>query len=849
MKKRIRAALGPAVSLLVLLAALWLLRRELSAYRLVDIWASFVAIPPQQIVMALALTIVDYVILIGYDRIAVHYLGRQVTWTRIALGSLVGSAVANSLGNLLGGSTIRWRLYTSWGFSAVDVIKLVTMLSLTFWLGVVSLSSVVFLTRGFALPSRLHLPFSTTIPLGLCFAAIVIAYLLLCMVRRRPLHFRQWEIRIPTIRLAAEQIVVSSLDLLVAASVLYVLMPSSLEVGFVRFLAVYLLALVVALTTQVPGGLGVLELTVIVLLDPTEPHAVMGSLLAYRFVYYLIPLFIGLFVLATSEVLPHRRRLGQVAGGIARWSTIIFPRFLSVTVFLAGTILLFSGATPAETSRLRLLRALLPLPVLELSHLLGSVVGLLLLLLARALQRRIESAYYAVVALLTAGIVFSLLKGVDYEEALFLAVMLGLFLPCRGYFYRKSALANTRFTLQWLVAIALVLGCTFWLMLFAHEHFEYSNELWWQFTFSGDAPRSLRALATVVIVTLCVAMSRMMMAGPKPISKPSEADLELARAIVAKSPRTDAHLALLGDKYFLFSDNKSAMLMFAVEGRSCIAMGDPIGEEAECRELAWRFREWCDEAGKWPVFYQVEAARLAIYVEMGLQLLKLGEEARVPLAQFSLEGSGRKSLRRTYKQLTEAACEFTIVEPPLSDEWIGQLKQISDAWLGAKNTAEKGFSLGFFKPDYLRNCPIAILTQQGQPIAFANMWRGANREELSIDLMRHLPGAPHGSMDFLFVKLMLWGKEHGYKWFSLGMAPLSGVEARSVGPLWNRIASVAYRHGEHFYNFQGLRSYKDKFDPVWSQKYLACPGGWALPVVLTNLATLISGGVVRLVKK
>ena len=104
-------------------------------------------------------------------------------------------------------------------------------------------------------------------------------------------------------------------------------------------------------------------------------------------------------------------------------------------------------------------------------------------------------------------------------------------------------------------------------------------------------------------------------------------------------------------------------------------------------------------------------------------------------------------------------------------------------------------------------------------------------------------------MEFLFIKLMLWGKENGYQWFSLGMAPLAGIESQPHGPLWNQLASLTFRHGEHFYNFQGLRQYKEKFDPVWTTKYIASPGSLALPVVLANIATLISGGFGKLLRK
>jgi phosphatidylglycerol lysyltransferase len=133
--------------------------------------------------------------------------------------------------------------------------------------------------------------------------------------------------------------------------------------------------------------------------------------------------------------------------------------------------------------------------------------------------------------------------------------------------------------------------------------------------------------------------------------------------------------------------------------------------------------------------------------------------------------------------------------------------------------------------------------REGKLLAFANLWLGGGKEELSVDLMRHLPDAPHGVMDYLFLHVMLWGAQQGYQWFNLGMAPLSGLEDRALAPLWNRLGALVFHHGEHFYNFQGLRQYKAKFDPQWEPKYLAFPGGLTLPRILTNIAALISGGL------
>jgi phosphatidylglycerol lysyltransferase len=186
--------------------------------------------------------------------------------------------------------------------------------------------------------------------------------------------------------------------------------------------------------------------------------------------------------------------------------------------------------------------------------------------------------------------------------------------------------------------------------------------------------------------------------------------------------------------------------------------------------------------------------------------------------------------------------------PPLLPE----LRRVSDQWLEGKNTREKRFSLGFFSESYLSNGPVAVVRATSGPsrvVALANLWQGAELEEISIDLMRHAADAPAGVMDYLFLKLMIWGRDAGYEWFNIGMAPFSGLESRSIAPLWNKLGAMLFRHGEHFYNFQGLRQYKEKFDPVWRPRYLAYPGGLVLPVILTNVATLISGGLKGVVAK
>ena len=838
---------APLLTVLLFAGALWLLHRELAGFRYRDVMLFLRMLPRSRVWLAVLFTALGYAAMTGYDTLAFRNIRDPLPYRKIALASFAGYAFSNSLGfALLTGTPIRARLYSGWGLTATQVTRVVVFCFITFWLGFITLGGIVFLTEPLPLPQGFAFGLATSRPLGAVFLGLSLVYVGLAARRREPLVLRGIELPLPGLRLALGQIALSCLDWGLAAAALYSLLPNHLGLDFPRLLAVFLLAQLVGVASQVPGGLGVLEASILYLLTRLTPDMpvpqIVGALVAFRGIYYFAPLLVASLALAANEARLHQGKVLRVARGIGSRVSVVVPHVLSLTTFLGGAILLVSGATPEVRSRLDWLSDLLPLPVIELSHFVGSLVGVGLLLLALGLQRRLDAAYQLTVGLLATGIVVSLLKGLDYEEATALSLMLAALLPCRRHFYRKAALTNEPFTPAWIAATAIVVAGSLWLGIFSYQNRQYSRELWWMFTLRGDAPRFLRASVGVVSAALGVALWRLMRPAVHRPEWPTERDLDAACAIAAAAPRTYAHLALLGDKQLLFNDSRTAMLMYGVEGRSWVSMGDPVGPEPERAELAWRFRELCDQHRGWCSFYQVNEKRLHLYVDLGLSLIKLGEEARVPLADFSLAGAGRKKLRWAQRKTEELGCRFEIVPASQVAPLIPDLEALSQAWLKEKNTREKGFSLGFFEPRYLERLPLALVRGEQGIVAFANLWLGAEHEEMSIDLMRHVADAPSVVMDYLFVEMMLWGRANGYRWFNLGMAPLSGLEGRAIAPLWSRLGTLVFRHGEHFYNFQGLHQYKEKFDPVWEPRYLACPGGLALPRVLADVAALISRG-------
>lgn len=842
--KRFLPFLRPVLIVALFAIALRLLHDVLARYRYHDVIVYLESLPAAQIVLAIFLTLVGYFLMTGYDTLAFRYIRHPLQYRKIALASFIGYAFNNNVGlsGLVGGS-LRVRLYTAWRLTAVQIARIIAFYTITFWLGFVLLGGTLFIVAPPPMPHSIHLPFNSIRLLGFVLLVPALAYIAFLIIRHRPVRIRQWEFELPQPKLLVAQILISSADWMLAAAVLYILLPDTLPIGFIQFLSAFLLAQIAGVASNVPGGIGIFEAIILLFLAPYYPASeILGALVAFRGIYYLLPLILATLLLAAHEVLEKREGVARAARFFGRWAPGIAPTLIAFTTFVGGAVLLFSGSTPTLAGRKEWLRLFVPLPVIELSHFFGSIAGAALLVLARGLQRRLDAAYQLTVVVLGASILFQLFKGADYEEAIILSVMLVGLVSSRKHFYRKASLLNEGFGPGWIAAIALVLLSSAWLGFFSYKHVEYSSDLWWRFQVRADAPRFLRASVGVVALLLMFAIQRLLRPAPPQPDPPDAEDVDRAAEIVRNSPSSQANLALLGDKPFLFSDSGRGLLMYGVERRSFIAMGDPIGPDEDKSELLWKFRALCDLHAGWPVFYQVSRSTLHLYLDLGLTLLKIGEEARVRLEDFTLEGGSRKWMRKMLRKVEEEGCTFAIVPQSQIASVLPSLRAISDSWLAEKKTREKGFSLGFFAEEYVRRFPVAVVRRGERIVAFANVWTSANDEELSVDLMRQLPEAPAGVMDFMFVNLMIWGRHEMYRWFNLGMAPLAGLENRSLSPLWNRVGALTYRFGENFYNFQGLRAYKDKFDPVWEPMYLASPGGLALPRILTNLATLIAGG-------
>ncbi|HSC76445.1 MAG TPA: bifunctional lysylphosphatidylglycerol flippase/synthetase MprF [Pseudomonadales bacterium] len=831
----------PAVAVMI---ALYLAHRELQGYSSSQLLGLVFGFSYTVLATVLALTIAGYVLLATYDWIALRHLGKELPIWQVLLAGFTSFAVSNSAGHaLVSGGALRYRFYSGWGLSSLEIAQVILLSTVTYFLANGTLLAGSYLLTPAEYFDGRHLAGGALHAVMYLVMFLLATYWMLVLSGRRTLSWKDHTITLPGPGITLMQSIIGAGDLLLAAAVLYLLLCQHMDISFSLFLNAYLLAQVFGLLSQSPGGIGVFEGVFLYLLSESNPTPeVLASLVVYRAIYYLLPLLLASVLILGYEVSQRDALRRRVA---IPWLALqqSLPYLFSLLMFVSGSMLLLSGTTPAEANRLAWLSDILPITLIETSHVLASMTGLLILVMARAVRLKLRSAYYATLILLFVGALASLFKGGDYEEAIVLSIMALLLLPAKSIFYRPSRLDQVGITTQWVLAIIVILGVATWLGFFSYREVEYSHDLWWRFELQSDASRFLRAtLASIILLCAIFVFFFIRRSRFKPHSPDAE-EMALAGVHVMQSHDSNQFLALTGDKHFFWNESKTGFISYITSGKYWIAIGDPCGSMMVQDELLWQFREAADHFGAKLVFYRVRPEMLPMYLDLGLTLVKLGEEAIVDIAAFSLKGQARASLRHAYNKMQREGWQFSVVPRESVGEILEVLADVSDDWLSIKNTREKGISLGFFNRDYLLRSDVAIISREDKIVAFANLWKPDNKTELSIDLMRYSKEAPNGSMEYLTICLLLWAQEQGYRNFNLGMAPLSGLEYHTLAPLWHKIGSSVFRYGNEFYNFQGLRAYKDKFDPEWAPRYMAVPSMLDAPSVLLQITSMVAGGV------
>ncbi|WP_037081228.1 bifunctional lysylphosphatidylglycerol flippase/synthetase MprF [Neorhizobium vignae] len=797
--------------------------------------------------LAVFFTALSFAALVGYDINAITYIGRTLPFVPVAITAFSAYAVGNTAGfGALSGGAIRFRAYSRLGLSPDDIGRVIAFVTLAFGIGLLAVTALASLVTAPRIGAILDID-GAWVRAGAIAIILVLIALLVLGRDGRTVSVGRLSIRLPDSRTSSQQFLITALDVAASASVLYVLLPQT-EIGWPSFLAIYATAVGLGVLSHVPAGLGVFETVIVAALGNTVSlDEVLGSLVLYRVIYHVLPLLIATLVVIGVEI----RQLAHhpIASTLRKLEFRLAPPLLATFSMIAGAMLIFSSVTPTPDSDINFLGNYLPLPVFEGAHFLSSILGLLLFVAARGIGQRLDGAWWTAMVCTSLALVLAFMRALALFEATFLIILLvSLFLSAKQ-FKRRASLFGQVLTPSWIAAMFIVVAAAITVLLFVYREVDYSRELWWQFEFSEEAPRGLRAVLGLAIFAATISVFSLLRPAARRSALSTADDLERAIQLVMAQDNADANLVRMGDKRLMFSESGNAFIMYGIQGRSWIALFDPVGPQEETADLVWRFVEEARARGGRAVLYQISPSLLSHCADAGLRAFKLGELAIVDLSSFDLKGGRLAGLRQAVNKGAREGLEFSVIAQPDVMTHIEELRRVSDAWLEDHNTREKTFSLGAFRDDYVSAQPVAVLKKEGRIVAFATLSLTDTKHEGTVDLMRFVPDAPKGSMDFLFVKIMEYLRDAGYGHFNLGMAPLSGMSTREAALAWDRIGSVVFEHGERFYNFKGLKAFKSKFHPAWEPRYLAVAGGVSPAIVMMDATLLIGGGLRGVVGK
>ncbi|MFN8413667.1 MAG: phosphatidylglycerol lysyltransferase domain-containing protein [Anaerolineales bacterium] len=521
---------------------------------------------------------------------------------------------------------------------------------------------------------------------------------------------------------------------------------------------------------------------------------------------------------------------------------------IAILTAAMGGINVLSAVTPSLNDRLKILETFLPFGVSTGGHLTSALAGFALFILSVSLWRRKQLGWVLTLVVLVISIVVHLIKGLDYEEAILASFLLGLLIYTRPQFHALSDRPSVRQGIQ--VALAslaftLVYGLIGFYLLDKHYSVKfgiwealrqtvlmfvefYSPSLQPITGFGRYFADSIYAVGAITMAYALIMILRPVLASRIATDDQRAHAWEIIRAYGRTS---QARVALFDDKLFFFTEGGS-VLSYVVENRVALVLGDPIGPASDIDLAIDSFKKFCALNDWVPVFYQVMLTYLGSYKTAKFDAITIGQEAIVDLEKFTLEGSENKTLRNSFNKMVKLGYQYDVLQPPYSARMLRELNSISEEWLTSRGMAEMRFSLGWFDETYLNTCPILLVRdKEGFIEAFANLMTEFQANEIAVDLMRYRSVTESGLMDFLFVSLFQWAKEQGFSTFNLGLSAFSGVGEDTDDPVAERALNYIYRNVNRFYNFRGLHSFKEKFHPVWSPRYLIYPNPANLPAV------------------
>ncbi len=608
---------GPAVfGVLLLVGALYVVQREFRSLKVEDIGTAMAAIPHRALWLSGGCTVLAYLVLAIYDKLGSLYAGHPVSWLRSFIASFCGYSLAHNLGfAAVSGAAVRYRLYSAWGLTTLQIAKVVGFTSLTYGLGAMVLGGAVLVLEPEVIPwFGQHAPRWVLQACAVPLWGIVAAYVTLSLFMQRVRLFGH-EVDLPGPRMALAQTSLAAVDVAITTLIFYVLLPEAEGLTYLRFVGIYLAAYSAGMLAHVPGGLGVFDGAILIGLQPYMPAPeVIGALLVFRLYYYIIPLFGSGALFAGFELSQRRGVLKRLTAAGEGTQALEVPAAASL-VALAGALLLFLGALPVRGT---IMEAWLGHSAALVSQFAASVVGSLLLVMAFGLWRRLTIAWWGSLVLLLNGGLIAWARGEAWWLWAGFLVLAGLLGALRGAFYRDARLTREPLSAEALVPLLSVAACGITLALVAYGG-RVADDSWWEVVVSSTAPDSLRFTVGLAGLLLLLGMVRLLRPA-RLLALPWTPALRQRLAELGAAPPSEADGAVFGER-------DQAGLAYISRPGVWLALGDPVGERRDAISAIWRFRDLCERQGVDAAFWRVGAEYLRVYADIGLTAVPLPDEA------------------------------------------------------------------------------------------------------------------------------------------------------------------------------------------------------------------------------
>ncbi|MGA2405129.1 MAG: phosphatidylglycerol lysyltransferase domain-containing protein [Bacteroidales bacterium] len=603
----------------------------------------------------------------------------------------------------------------------------------------------------------------------------------------------------------------------------------------------YIIVVLFLIISPFLRGLGAIEVSMTYVLIHsgfTNADSIAITLL-FRFFEFWLPLFAGIvsFLLKVDKLIMR-----------------IFP---AVLIFALGIVNIISVLTPALPERVRLLKDYLLVDFVSFSNSFVFVAGLFLLVTAAFMLRGLRTAWWFAVALSIISVFGNIAKGIDYEEATIAFLIVGSLIATRKEYHVKTnpklGTVGLQTAMLSMAAVMLYGIVGFYFLDKRHFHidfnifqsFRYTLQNFFLIGSSDLVPHDAFARDFIYLIKISgfSSITFLIYSLVRPYVfriTPEKEEIARAKSLTQQfGNSTLDFFKTYSDKLIFVPQEINAFIAYRVSKNFAVVLENPVAENiSEMKKCISSFSKYSYENGLKEIYYRVPKESLPVYHELSKKSLFLGQEGVVDLNSFSLEGGDKKSIRNALNKITDQGYTTHINTPPLRDGLIQKLKAVSDEWLKLTEREEIIFSQGMFvEKEIKEQTVITVENSEEKIIAFLNIIPDYVKNEGTYDLLRKTADAPNGIMDYILIELFKYLKTNDIQYANLGFAPMSGLN--DPHNFTEKSMKFAYEKIRSFSNYKGQRDYKEKFNPIWNDRYLIYSNDYDLLQVPGVLAQVI----------